>query len=59
VHVLQIELLRSLYMDEARFEKSAGFEDVSGIMARLLSALIDVASVLLPAPDAALPAAAE
>ncbi len=59
VHVLQIELLRSLYMDEARFEKSAGFEEVSGIMARLLSALIDMAIVLLPAPDAALPAAAE
>ncbi len=57
VHVLQIELLRSLYMDEARFEKSLRFDEVRAIMARMLSALVDVAVVLLPAPD--LPAAAE
>jgi N-formylglutamate deformylase len=59
VHVLQIEMLRSLYMDEARFEKSARFEEVSALMSRLLSALVDVARVLLPAPDMGLPAAAE
>jgi len=59
VHVLQIEMLRSLYMDEARFEKSTRFAEVSALMARLLSALVDVTRVLLPAPDIGLPAAAE
>ncbi len=59
VHVLQIELLRSLYMDEARFEKSVRFDELSAVMARLLSALADVARVLLPAPDTGLAAAAE
>jgi N-formylglutamate deformylase len=59
VHVLQIEMLRSLYMDEARFEKSARFEEISALMARLLTALVDVARVLLPAPEPGLPAAAE
>jgi N-formylglutamate deformylase len=59
VHVLQIEMLRSLYMDEAHFEKSARFDEMSAVMARLLAALVDVARVLLPAPDMGLPAAAE
>ncbi len=59
VHVLQIELLRSLYMDEARFEKSVQFEEVAALMARLLSSLADVARVLLPAQDVGLAAAAE
>jgi len=59
VHVLQIEMLRSLYMDEGRFEKSARFEEVSTMMARLLSALVDVSVDLLPVPDIGLQAAAE
>jgi len=59
VHVLQIEMLRSLYMDEARFEKTGRFEEVACLIGRLLSALVDVARVLLPAPDIGLQAAAE
>ncbi len=59
VHVLQIEVLRSLYMDEARFEKTERFEGLAGTMERLLAALVDAAVVLLPALNRRLPSAAE
>jgi N-formylglutamate deformylase len=59
IHVLQIEMLRSLYMNEARFEKSARFEDVAAVISKLLSALVDVSAVLLQAPLIDSAAAAE
>jgi len=39
VHALQIEIARDLYMDEARFERSAGFEAVRGDLSNLIEAL--------------------
>lgn len=51
-HVLQIEINRSLYMDEARFEKSAGFE-------RLRTDLKTMVCGLIPCvPGLAIPRAA-
>jgi N-formylglutamate deformylase len=37
VHVLQIEIARSLYMDEARFERSAGFATLRSAMTNLVA----------------------
>jgi N-formylglutamate deformylase len=39
VHALQIEIARDLYMDEARFERSAGFEAVRADLSTLIEAL--------------------
>jgi N-formylglutamate amidohydrolase len=39
VHALQIEIARDLYMDEARFERSAGFLEVQHDLSRLIEAL--------------------
>jgi N-formylglutamate amidohydrolase len=43
VHTLQIEVARGLYMDEARFERTARFTRVQQDMARLLAAMAEVA----------------
>ena len=52
-HALQIELNRALYMDERRFERSAGFERVSAEMTALLRHLGTVVTACLPPPRAA------
>ncbi len=39
-HALQIEINRSLYMNETTFEKSAGFEEIRKILAKLTGALL-------------------
>ncbi len=39
-HVLQIEINRSLYMDETSFEKSSGFERLRASLETMVSALI-------------------
>jgi N-formylglutamate deformylase len=59
VHVLQIEFLRSLYMDEARFEKSAAFIALRAKLAAFLAVMVEVAGALLPRPERRLPQAAE
>jgi N-formylglutamate deformylase len=59
VHAAQIEVLRALYMDEAKFEKTERFHTLAETVLKLLSALADVAVVLLPAMDRGLPSAAE
>jgi N-formylglutamate deformylase len=59
VHALQIEVLRALYMDEVRFEKTARFEALSEMVAKLLASLVDVAVVLLPGLGGRLASAAE
>ena len=47
VHVLQIELARRLYMDEAKLAKHGRFEAVRAEMARLAAALARSADALL------------
>ncbi len=47
VHALQIEINRSLYMDELRIERSVGFRRVRADMARLVAALAVEAEDLL------------
>jgi len=47
VHVLQIELARSLYMDEARYERAPGFARVQSSMTMLVAALSQQVSNLL------------
>jgi N-formylglutamate deformylase len=39
VHALQIEIARELYMDEARIEKTAGFEATQAAIRRLIGAI--------------------
>ena len=39
VHALQIEVARDLYMDERRFERSAGFDEVRAHLTSLIEAL--------------------
>jgi N-formylglutamate deformylase len=41
VHALQIEIARDLYMDEARFERSSGFEGVRDDLSVLIEALAE------------------
>jgi N-formylglutamate amidohydrolase len=41
VHTLQIEVARDLYMDETRFERSAGFDEVRDNLNTLMEALAD------------------
>ncbi len=59
VHVLQMEFLRSLYMDESRFEKSAAFDELAGKFAAFLAAMVEVTGALLPRPAGGLAQAAE
>ncbi|MDE8350197.1 MAG: N-formylglutamate amidohydrolase [Acidocella sp.] len=59
VHVLQIEVSRALYMHEAQFVKSEGFERLAGIFHELIAALAANAAALLPLRDAPLASAAE
>jgi len=46
-HALQIEVSRSLYMDEMRFERGPGFAAVQDHLATLSRSLIDAAPALL------------
>ncbi|MDE2112403.1 MAG: N-formylglutamate amidohydrolase [Alphaproteobacteria bacterium] len=49
VHALQIEVNRALYLDEARIERGAGFEQLRGRLAEALGTLVAVrAEALLP-----------
>ncbi len=41
VHVVQIEIDRTLYMDESRIEPSAEFEGFSALMARVMARICD------------------
>ena len=50
VHVLQVEVCRSLYMDEQRFEKLATFDDLRDHVAALLAALATAAPSLMSHP---------
>ena len=50
VHVLQIEIGRSLYMNEARFEKLPQFPDIQDLFATLLYGLADLVPSLLSKP---------
>jgi N-formylglutamate deformylase len=60
VHVVQIEFLRALYMDEARFEKHQNFFTLQNQVGAFLADLAQVASMLLLTPrDLRLPDAAE
>lgn len=48
IHALQVEIARPLYMDEARFERSARFALVRADMAALVSALVEGWRSVLP-----------
>ncbi|WP_245414494.1 N-formylglutamate amidohydrolase [Aestuariivirga litoralis] len=39
-HALQVEINRSLYMNEATLEKTAGFQEMRGILDRFIAALL-------------------
>ena len=52
-HVLQIEINRALYMDEARHTKLAAFAATQALMTGLLEAIGQAAEILLPRPLAA------
>ena len=49
IHAVQIEINRSLYMDEVRIEKSANFETLSALMTELIAALIRLTTQKLAA----------
>ena len=49
VHALQIEVKRSLYMDETRFEHGPGFAGVAATMTRVIEALAGMAPMALAA----------
>ncbi len=49
VHALQIEVKRSLYMDETRFERGPGFAGVAATMTRVIEALAGMAPMALAA----------
>lgn len=53
-HVVQVEIDRSLYMDEAAIRPNAGFDDLAGRLGRAFAAL-----ARMPGPGDALPLAAE
>jgi len=59
VHVLQIEFLRSLYMDEAAFARHAGFGGLAAKLTAFLAAMVEVTPVLLPGYTRGLANAAE
>lgn len=52
-HALQIEVNRSLYMDEAKFEKLPRFDNLSRDLAIVAGELIEAAPALLEVPRAA------
>ncbi len=47
-HVVQIELDRALYMDEARLEKRADFPAVQAMMTRVMARVVDLGRSRLP-----------
>jgi N-formylglutamate deformylase len=59
VHVLQIEFLRSLYMDEAAFTPHGGFGGLAAKLTAFVAAMVEVTPVLLPARARGLGHAAE
>jgi N-formylglutamate deformylase len=59
VHVLQLEFLRSLYMNETHFAKTEAFGALAELLTGLIQALVEVTAVLLPPPEYKLPFAAE
>ena len=50
---LQIEVNRSLYMDEAKYERSANFNALRRDLSRLAEAMIEIAPALFDVPRAA------
>ena len=50
VHVLQVEICRSLYMNEARFEKLARFVQIQDVFSALLGALAELVLTIQPKP---------
>lgn len=48
IQALQIEIDRSLYMDEARVERAAGFEDTAARIGRVVTELARLGSEALP-----------
>ncbi len=52
-HALQIEVNRSLYMDEANYQRSADFNTVRRDLTRLAEAMIEMAPALFDVPRAA------
>jgi N-formylglutamate deformylase len=59
VHVLQLEFLRSLYMDEAHFVKTEAFAGLAETLTDLIRSLVEVTAVLLPQREPKLASAAE
>jgi len=60
VHVMQIEFLRALYMDELRFEKHERFAALRAMVGSFLADVAEVAALLLlTTPERRLPDAAE
>jgi N-formylglutamate deformylase len=59
VHVLQLEFLRSLYMNESQFAKTEAFARLAAILTELIRSLVEVTAVLLPRPAPKLASAAE
>ncbi len=54
LHALQIEVNRALYMDEARYEKSAGFETMKRDLGHMIEAVAAFTEAgIEPLPDAA------
>lgn len=53
VHALQIEVDRSLYMDEARIEKLAGFDEVRASITAAMTELVRVGPAVVPVAVAA------
>lgn len=47
VHVLQVEINRALYMDEARIERGPGFERTRADVTRLIAALVALSESML------------
>ena len=52
-HALQIEVNRSLYMDEAKYERSANFKTLRRDISRLAETMIEMAPALFDVPRAA------
>ncbi len=59
VHVLQIEISRALYMNEAKFTKTEGFVRLNTIFSDLIAELVEHTAALLPSRDQRLAPAAE
>ena len=53
LHALQIEVNRSLYMDEVSYARSDGFQSLRADIARLSQAMFDMAPSLFDVPRAA------